>query len=62
MVGRSYARLDSGELSHPIHQYISVYKSLWRGGAMLDWILVTCLSQYLIISLSRRVYGGEELC
>jgi hypothetical protein len=29
---------------------------------MLDWILVTYLTLYLIISLSRRVYEGEELC
>jgi hypothetical protein len=30
---------------------------------MLDWILVTCLTLYLIISLSRGVYGGgEEMC
>ncbi len=35
MEGRSYARLDSGDVSHPVPHYIS---------------------------LSRRVYRGEELC
>jgi hypothetical protein len=29
---------------------------------MLDWILVTCLTLSIDTSLSRRVYGGEELC
>jgi hypothetical protein len=29
---------------------------------MLDWNLATCLTLYLIIYQSRRVYGGEELC
>ncbi len=26
MEGRSYARLDSGDLSHPLPHYISVYR------------------------------------
>jgi hypothetical protein len=48
--------------SHPMPHYIFVWKSVWRGGAMLDWILATYFTLYLIISLSKGVYGGEELC
>jgi hypothetical protein len=33
-----------------------------EGRAMLDWILETSLILFLTISLSRAVYGGEELC
>jgi hypothetical protein len=29
---------------------------------MLDWILETCLTLFVTISLYRGVYGGEELC
>ncbi len=43
--------------------YISLEECLeWRSYTMLHWILETCLILFLTISLSRGVYGGEELC